>query len=688
METPTNGDAIGLEERVEAISLSPSFTFAEIRKAQLIDGDISVVLKWKEKSQLKPEWKEMSMLSSAVKTYWINWELLEIKDEILVRRWESDDGKEVNWKTVLPKSLRSVALADLHDAKTGVHLGVNKTLHKLQRRFYWVGLAADVRSWVRKCTVCARSKNPPKKNRAPLQQYRVGAPMERVAMDIMGPLPETDKGNRYVLVIGDYFTKWTESYAMPNQEAKTVANIFVEEFVCRYGIPNELHTDQGRNFESNLMSEVCKLLGIKKTRTCPLHPRSDGMIERFNRTLIGMVRTLIDPDRNQRDWDELLPHAMLAYRSSVQESTGETPAIMMLGRELSLPVDILVERSSSVENGSEIGDYAEQLRDKLHDVHDRARNKLRLTGERQAKMYDRNTRLTSYKVGDWVWLYGIERKRGVCPKLTMKWTGPYLVITKLSDVVYRIQRSERYLRFTMLLLCSTCKAGFTSRAELNRHMKEAHGRELTLKCETCAYETTEGIKFRRHYRRTHNLSKSDTLAVAFSAASDRYTLKQENLREGKERKRKLEEERVGEGIAKKAREAEKERRQKSKDINSGSSTPLPVLSLKYLYETLSLSPGDYFSDSFDNQQPTLDTDDRQPTPDATDDRQPTPTDPRPTPDLEELTISLNRAATEIGRIKLVSVTVVTETYYHVHGKEKRGKVETKTFNFDEDSNEE
>eukprot|EP00057_Strongylocentrotus_purpuratus_P015170 XP_011669644.1 PREDICTED: PR domain zinc finger protein 15-like [Strongylocentrotus purpuratus] len=250
----------------------------------------------------------------------------------------------------------------------------------------------------------------------------------------------------------------------------------------------------------------------------------------------------------------------------------------------------------------------------------------------------------------------------------------------------------------MLLLCSTCKAGFTSRAELNRHMKEAHGRELTLKCETCAYETTEGIKFRRHYRRTHNLSKSDTLAVAFSAASDRYTLKQENLREGKERKRKLEEERVGEGIAKKAREAEKERRQKSKDINSGSSTPLPVLSLKYLYETLSLSPGDYFSDSFDNQQPTLDTDDRrptldtddrrptpdtadqqptldtddrQPTPDATDDRQPTPTDPRPTPDLEEVTISLNRAATEIGRIKLVSVTVVTETYYHVHGKEKK-----------------
>ena len=440
---PLHGDVTGLEEKIEAISLSPSFTSAEIREAQLQDGDISFVLKWKEKSPTKPDWKDVSMQSSAIKTYWVNWKLLVIKDEILVRRWETDDGKEVTWKIVLPKTLRPLVLADLHDAKTGAHLGVNKTLHKVQRKFYWVGLPADVRSWIRKCTICAQAKNPPKKPRAPLQRYVVGAPLERVAMDIMGPLPVTDRGNRYVLVIGDYFTKWIESYAIPNQEAATVAKVFVEEFICRYGIPKEIHTDQGRNFESKLMQRICQLLGMKKTRTCPLHPRGDGFIERFNLTLMSMVRTLIDPSRHQKDWDEQLSFAMLAYRSSIQESTGESPAMMMLGRELPLPVDILIESHQPGEEKIESTDYAEQLRDRINDAHDRARNKLKLSGAKQTKTYDRNAVLNKYSVGDWVWLSGVHRKKGICPKLVYKWEGPYLVTHRLSDVVYRIQKSEK-----------------------------------------------------------------------------------------------------------------------------------------------------------------------------------------------------------------------------------------------------
>ena len=114
--------------------------------------------------------------------------------------------------------------------------------------------------------------------------------------------------------------------------------------------------------------------------------------------------------------------------------------MMMLGRELTLPVDVLTEKPA--EEG-EKGDYAENLRDRLYSAHERARDKLKLASEHQAKMYDRNTMLRCYKVGDWVWLHGVERKRGVCPKLVMKWTGPYLITAKLSDVVYRIQLSER-----------------------------------------------------------------------------------------------------------------------------------------------------------------------------------------------------------------------------------------------------
>ena len=138
-------------------------------------------------------------------------------------------------------------------------------------------------------------------------------------MDILGPLPVTHQINKFILVIGDYFTKWTEAYPIPNMEASIVAKVFVNEFVACFGAPVTLHTDQGRNFESALMKEICQLLGVTKTRATPYHPQSDGMVERFNRTLLSMLSTAIEDD--EKDWDTKLPCLMLAYRSSVHETT-------------------------------------------------------------------------------------------------------------------------------------------------------------------------------------------------------------------------------------------------------------------------------------------------------------------------------------------------------------------------------
>ena len=118
--------------------------------------------------------------------------------------------------------------------------------------------------------------------------------MERVALDVMGPLPRTKRGNKYILVIGDYFSKWIEAYALPNQEAKTVADMMTREFIARYGALMEIHSDQGLNFESALMKEVCQILGIKKTKTTAFRPQSDGFIERFNRTLQQMVSLYVN----------------------------------------------------------------------------------------------------------------------------------------------------------------------------------------------------------------------------------------------------------------------------------------------------------------------------------------------------------------------------------------------------------
>ena len=105
--------------------------------------------------------------------------------------------------------------------------------------------------------------------------------MEGIALDVLGPLTLTEQGNKYILVVADYFSKWTEAFPMPDQESSTVADFLVKEFISRFGVPLLIHSDQGRNFESALFFEICHLLGMKKTRTMPYHPQSDGMVERF-----------------------------------------------------------------------------------------------------------------------------------------------------------------------------------------------------------------------------------------------------------------------------------------------------------------------------------------------------------------------------------------------------------------------
>ena len=162
-----------------------------------------------------------------------------------------------------------------------------------------------------------------------------------------------------MLVVIDYFTKWPEAYALPDQEAETVADKLIEELFSRFGTPSVLHSDQGRNFESRLVREMCRILGIHKTRTSPLHPQSDGLAERFMRTL-GAQLALITA-RHQKDWDVQLPLVLMACRSAVQETTGCTPSLLWLGREIRTPAALAFGVPPDRPLGAPGPDYASRL---------------------------------------------------------------------------------------------------------------------------------------------------------------------------------------------------------------------------------------------------------------------------------------------------------------------------------------
>ncbi|PIK35202.1 Retrovirus-related Pol polyprotein from transposon [Apostichopus japonicus] len=313
--TLSDSDATGSQsEVVNQNEVSPWYhkhTQAELREMQLNDNDIGPILLWKDVQESRPDWAQVSPGSPALKNYWGQWDRLKRKEGVLYRELESDSGNSVMLQLIVPKKLQQEILTQAHNHRLSGHLMAKKTLGRIRDKFYWSGYRRSVENWCRGCDQCASRKGPSKKFNAELKQYGSGHTMQRCAMDIMGPLPKSTRGNRYVLVIADYFTKWTEAYPMADMEAETVARLLVEQFICRYGVPDELHTDQGRQFESELFQHMCRLLDINKTRTTPFHPQSDGMVERFNRTLAEMLSAVVAKD--QLDWDSWIPYVLMAY---------------------------------------------------------------------------------------------------------------------------------------------------------------------------------------------------------------------------------------------------------------------------------------------------------------------------------------------------------------------------------------
>ena len=208
--------------------------------------------------------------------------------------------------------------------------------------------------------------------------------MRLVVADILEPLPESDAGNSYIVVVGDYFTRWMEAYPIPNQEAATVAKKMTDEFFLRFSPPEKLHMDQGRQFESELVAEVCKLLGIDKIRNTAYHPQSDGLIERFNRTLLSMLATAAN--ENPFNWEEHLRPLCMAYNTSVQSTTGFSPFSLMFGHQVWMPMDVLYGSPNDEKTPSE---HAASLREWLESAYRRMREQMNHKLDRQKEYYNR-----------------------------------------------------------------------------------------------------------------------------------------------------------------------------------------------------------------------------------------------------------------------------------------------------------
>ena len=371
-----------------------------LRQGQLDDATIGLVLKALEQNS-KPTTTTLQGCSPAVHRLIQLWDQLELHNGLLYRRFVDKVTEKSHLQLIVPLCYNNEILQELHAGVVGGHLGQDKTLSHLKERFYWPGHWNDVHNWCRTCATCASRKTPSPKMHAQLQPVRTGYPMQLVATDILGPLPLTENGNCYSLVATDYFTRWVEAYPIPNQEAVTVANKLTKEFFFRFSLPDQLHSDQGRQFESTLISEVCKILQINKSRTTPYHPQGDGLVEHFNRTLLDMLSTTIKDHRGS--WEDHVQAVCLAYNTSVQPTTGYTPFYLMFGRQARVPIDIMFGYSPVVTSSPSF--YATNLKQSLTTAYDQVRHKMDATFQRQKQFYDQKVHGKPFTVGDLVWLY-------------------------------------------------------------------------------------------------------------------------------------------------------------------------------------------------------------------------------------------------------------------------------------------
>ena len=326
---------------------------------------------------------------------------------------------------VVPESLRQSLLQESHCGRFAGHLSEKKVYDRLRRHVWWKGMRNDVRKYCNACLECASWRGGRRTCHPPLKPIPVGGPFHRVAVDIL-QLPITSSGNRYVAVFMDYLTKWPEAFAIPDQKAETIAKLFVEQIICRHGIPEELLSDRGTNFLSTLIQEICQVLNVKKINTSGYHPQTDGLVEKFNSTLIQMIAKSCSV--SHRDWDAHLPYLLFAYRVSAQASTRESPFFLVYGRDARLPTETVLSYQRNPYM-VDVNDYKTELLSSLSVAWKLAADNIRVAQSRQKKYYDRSTEDVKLTVGDRVMVYMPSELQGEEHKLKRPFHGPYRVLS-------------------------------------------------------------------------------------------------------------------------------------------------------------------------------------------------------------------------------------------------------------------
>lgn len=412
-----------------AVEVTPGESWED---AQSLDPDIQIVKRYVEWKRF-PKRVERLSLSQPAQKLLQRWRKLEVRDGVLYHVVADGDTLEERLQVVCPSARRAGVWKSIHEA--GAHFGPDKTLARIRQQFYWPGMEGEVRQFHQTCLACSiqKSRVEPK---AALHPITATFPLEVIGLDFLSLGRPTDPWQN-ILVATDLFTRFAWAIPTCDQTAQTTVKMIWKFIIQQFGCPARFHSDRGPNFESALMQQLCEMYGIAKSRTTAYHPAGNGSVERFNQTLLNMLRTLEEGKQNH--WPEYLPELVHAYNNTVHSATGYAPSFLMFGRHLRLPVDVSLGVNSQ-QAQLDVQGWVKDHQNRLTFAYSLAQQKATNAASQQKRQFDKRARALPLTPGERVWVRNRQRQgRG---KLSNWWDPePYVILDIVGDtgVVYKVR---------------------------------------------------------------------------------------------------------------------------------------------------------------------------------------------------------------------------------------------------------
>jgi len=364
----------------------------------------------------------------------------------IIVRLATDHKKGTVEQVVVPKVLRKATLRAHHEGFG--HMGANRMLETIKLRYYWPKMDKDIVRHTHKCINCKLRKSYQRRPSVPIMKYDDTArPLDRVHIDLTGPLPTTKAGHKYIMVIKDYLTKYVWLIPLRTKGMVEVAEAFVGEFICQAGVPGRLVSDRGNEFVNQLLKNISRILNINRVSTTPYNPRADGFVENHNKTLKDQLFHYVDTLK-QDDWDVFLPTVQLMYNTTVSLATGFTPMFLMTGREARMPALCHMEREVEelVRQDPNANSFVLRMVESMRGFHEDA---LKQTAKNKGRLNERIRKpleFREYEPGqDFLRVRrpvstfqsaDEKEKWKISMKLLERFEGPYKIIRKINPVLY------------------------------------------------------------------------------------------------------------------------------------------------------------------------------------------------------------------------------------------------------------